>query len=602
MAPNSAAPLASAPAVFATAGNERDRNTAGASAPHAARAHPTTAPNADDAHTALVNRSKHEPSSTASSSAGICASFCVDRRRAAAKTRRRDSGARMATADAWDAFGRDDGARATTARARDDARDARAAATHAFFENARELWSGARARDGAVRDARAVAEEIARAHDAGWASTAAELEEFAPSGRRARDALARCAANARAETWDACARWAKRTIEACGEQLGRGNWPVSGFLEAHTLAHGWLVVAGVAATASDAGEDVDEGALEDDPTASAACRGAEWSARERLGRIGLDLLTATTLFERGCVPTWCASAILLVERAFQPDDAEGRRAFPLNSAIPTTLPMSGVPTIEPSRQIHFEDARSLTAPRFYADFVASETPVVIRGHLDEDGENWAALDVFKNLDAFEKYADTIVPVEYGTAFDSHGVGVTTLGSFARDFLAPSNAAHDGAPTSDKVAYVSQHPIFHQIPELQSTFTVIPYTLGRLRVETSAVNLWLGTAGTRTAIHRDPYLNLLCQVSGYKYVRIYAVSETPHLYVADTDTLRGSNVNNFTRSPVDPESPTVSREHPRALAAKFLETILAPGDVLFMPKGHWHYVRSLTSSVSVNFWF
>ena len=79
----------------------------------------------------------------------------------------------MATADAWDAFGRDDGARATTARARDDARDARAAATHAFFENARELWSGARARDGAVRDARAVAEEIARAHDAGWASTAA---------------------------------------------------------------------------------------------------------------------------------------------------------------------------------------------------------------------------------------------------------------------------------------------------------------------------------------------------------------------------------------------------------------------------------------------
>ena len=239
----------------------------------------------------------------------------------------------------------------------------------------------------------------------------------------------------------------------------------------------------------------------------------------------MDLLTATTLFERGCVPTWCASAILLVERSFQADDAEGREAFPLSSAIPTTLPMRGVPTIEPSRQILFEDARSLTPPRFYADFVASETPVVIRGHLSEDGENWAALDVFKNLDVFEKYADTIVPVEYGTAFDSHGVGVTTLGAFARDFLAPSNAAHDGAPTSEKVAYVSQHPIFHQIPELQSTFTVIPYTLGRLRVETSAVNLWLGTAGTRTAIHRDPYLNLLCQVSGYKYVRIYAVSET-----------------------------------------------------------------------------
>jgi lysine-specific demethylase 8 len=301
---------------------------------------------------------------------------------------------------------------------------------------------------------------------------------------------------------------------------------------------------------------------------------------------------------------WCASAVALVERAFSAGvvgDAE-RRVFPLNSAIPTTLPANGVPMIESSRQIRVEDARALTTTRFYSDYVATETPVVIRGHLGANGENWAALDAFKNLDVFEKYADTIVPVEYGTAFDSHGVGVTTLGSFARDFLAPSNAARDGAPSSEKVAYVSQHPIFHQIPELQRTFTVIPYTLGRLRVETSAVNLWLGTSGTRTAIHRDPYLNLLCQVSGFKYVRIYAASETPHLYVADTDVLRGSNVNSFTRSPVDPESPSVAREHPRALDAAFLETVLAPGDVLFMPKGHWHYVRALTSSVSVNFWF
>eukprot|EP00223_Ostreococcus_mediterraneus_P002356 CAMPEP_0179608882 /NCGR_PEP_ID=MMETSP0930-20121108/2691_1 /TAXON_ID=548131 ORGANISM="Ostreococcus mediterraneus, Strain clade-D-RCC1621" /NCGR_SAMPLE_ID=MMETSP0930 /ASSEMBLY_ACC=CAM_ASM_000580 /LENGTH=132 /DNA_ID=CAMNT_0021477407 /DNA_START=346 /DNA_END=744 /DNA_ORIENTATION=- len=48
IAPNSAAPLASAPAVFASAGHARARTTAGASAPHAARAVPTSAPNAAD--------------------------------------------------------------------------------------------------------------------------------------------------------------------------------------------------------------------------------------------------------------------------------------------------------------------------------------------------------------------------------------------------------------------------------------------------------------------------------------------------------------------------------------------------------------------------
>ena len=28
----------------------------------------------------------------------------------------------------------------------------------------------------------------------------------------------------------------------------------------------------------------------------------------------------------------------------------------------------------------------------------------------------------------------------------------------------------------------------------------------------------------------------------------------------------------------------------------------PGDVLFIPRSVWHYVRSLTTSCSVNFWF
>jgi lysine-specific demethylase 8 len=43
-------------------------------------------------------------------------------------------------------------------------------------------------------------------------------------------------------------------------------------------------------------------------------------------------------------------------------------------------------------------------------------------------------------------------------------------------------------------------------------------------------------------------------------------------------------------------------HPLFLQAKYTETILAPGDMLFIPKSHWHYVRSLSTSVSINFWF
>lgn len=39
--------------------------------------------------------------------------------------------------------------------------------------------------------------------------------------------------------------------------------------------------------------------------------------------------------------------------------------------------------------------------------------------------------------------------------------------------------------------------------------VILYILGRFCVEIFAVNLWLGTVGTRIAIYRDSYFNFFC---------------------------------------------------------------------------------------------
>jgi lysine-specific demethylase 8 len=43
-------------------------------------------------------------------------------------------------------------------------------------------------------------------------------------------------------------------------------------------------------------------------------------------------------------------------------------------------------------------------------------------------------------------------------------------------------------------------------------------------------------------------------------------------------------------------------YPAFAAATYAELVLAPGDVLFIPAGHWHYVRSLETSFSVSFWW
>jgi len=43
-------------------------------------------------------------------------------------------------------------------------------------------------------------------------------------------------------------------------------------------------------------------------------------------------------------------------------------------------------------------------------------------------------------------------------------------------------------------------------------------------------------------------------------------------------------------------------YPLAKDAIFVEVILFPGDALYIPAKAWHYVRSLSTSISMNYWF
>jgi ribosomal protein L16 Arg81 hydroxylase len=55
------------------------------------------------------------------------------------------------------------------------------------------------------------------------------------------------------------------------------------------------------------------------------------------------------------------------------------------------------------------------------------------------------------------------------------------------------------------------------------------------------------------------------------------------------------------SSIDVENPDYER-FPLFKDVPYLEFILQPGDMLYMPSRHWHYVRSLSPSFSVNFWW
>jgi hypothetical protein len=105
-----------------------------------------------------------------------------------------------------------------------------------------------------------------------------------------------------------------------------------------------------------------------------------------------------------------------------------------------------------------------------------------------------------------------------------------------------------------------------------------------------VNLWMG-ARTRSGLHYDSMDNFLIQCYGDKAVILAAPDDRRSLYpFAD----------NIAKSRIDPEEPDTVR-YPRAKRVTFFVGTLKPGELLYIPRGWWHFLRASEQSISVNLW-
>jgi len=253
------------------------------------------------------------------------------------------------------------------------------------------------------------------------------------------------------------------------------------------------------------------------------------------------------------------------------------------------------------------DVSEICRDSFEADFVSTSVPLVIRAFAD----SWPATRSWRNLDFWAmEYGHRLVPIELGD-MKRGGMkeSIMSFHTFVSSFLGPSTAngcwplSKASATLSDdaktRVAYMAQHPLFEQIPGLLNNVVPSPPLCGE--PGPTHVNAWIGTGGTRTPLHFDSYDNLFVQLVGVKYVRIYGASETDKLYVIRKDDAQSSYGLQGNMSAVDCEIEDYDA-HPRARDAKYVEALMFPGDCLYIPARAWHYVRSLTTSISVNFWF
>ena len=267
--------------------------------------------------------------------------------------------------------------------------------------------------------------------------------------------------------------------------------------------------------------------------------------------------------------------------------------------LSATVPTDGFSDRHPIRRLE----GSISVAQFNSECYSKHEAAVITGYL----EHWAALSKWHDLDwLVENFGHRTVPVETGRHQGQKWKEKTmTIEQFTDEYLWPDQlrsadaGSHARLPPEEEVGYVAQHTLFDQLPALRKDFRTPPLCnmgpSGVLRV-----NAWIGTTGTVTPLHYDSYDNFLCQVVGYKYVRLYTESETEHLYVSEKPKDDPSYAQNNI-SPINVEDPDLE-QYPNFAKAVYTETLLAPGEMLFIPQGVWHYVRSLSASVSVNFWF
>jgi hypoxia-inducible factor 1-alpha inhibitor (HIF hydroxylase) len=110
-------------------------------------------------------------------------------------------------------------------------------------------------------------------------------------------------------------------------------------------------------------------------------------------------------------------------------------------------------------------------------------------------------------------------------------------------------------------------------------------------------LLVGMHDVTTPVHYDGMENLFAMISGHKRCILFNPSQYRSLYPFPAHHPHDR------QSQVDFDNPNFDM-FPRFREAHGYETILEPGEVLYIPSHWWHYIESEENSmtISLNFWF
>jgi ribosomal protein L16 Arg81 hydroxylase len=284
-----------------------------------------------------------------------------------------------------------------------------------------------------------------------------------------------------------------------------------------------------------------------------------------------------------------------------------------------------------------EDRTALDPEEFFQSFLLQNRPVIIRGAI----AHWPAVQKWspEYLRTMVEGAKVVIQSksDYGASGSKRHFEESKETDFAEvvDMMTLNDAPD--------MSYVRQTRVWKEIEPLVAD--VQPLRYGPANLAKTDGNLWIGPAGTIAQMHWDPGHNLFAQIRGEKKWILVPPSESHMTYAnkfslseitqdsgirerfpafvenmekamassASVENLVDNGFNDAERRlvyswlaqmnncDVNAEDPDPEKT-PLFLTAHRHEGMLKAGDLMFIPIGWRHFVRSMSASISMNWFF
>ena len=228
------------------------------------------------------------------------------------------------------------------------------------------------------------------------------------------------------------------------------------------------------------------------------------------------------------------------------------------------------------------ETKDFDSKNFKKNYINKRTPVLLKGYAN----NWKAKRdwSFEFLSKLEFKKP--VRIEIGNVIQNKTqISRVDYKTYINLLMGSENAMGH----SKDMPYLSMFNIFDYFPDLLKDIDVSIFTK---YTKINMTGAWIGPSGTISGLHYDSTDNILTQLKGKKMVLLASPKFQKEMYISkkyDHDATASSvDINNYNE-----------KKHPKFKDVAFSKVILEPGDSLFIPKGWWHYVKSLDTSISVS---